>query len=342
MTATPNADAGIRPAAVDFAAGASPFDTAERLLRCDDDIDAAVYESPLVNIGMCRIGSDSPRWRQSAETGDRPVIVFSRTPFLIRTPRGERIMADANRAVFANPRQPFFRERLGRQGEANEWFQFDGATVCDLVARFDPSVAERPDRPLLNPTTLVAPADYLEQRRIFKRAISAQADSMEIEESVIRLFGRLIASSFRPAQPRAAARRRSTQAAHRDLVVAIREILALRFAEPLTLSLLSRQVHVAPYHLCRLFSHYEGLPVHVYLNRLRLRAAMDQHEAGRMRLSEIAISCGFSSASHFSSAFRREFGVSPSTALQRKLLPQTASKQPDAIMAISQGFSARP
>ena len=53
------------------------------------------------------------------------------------------------------------------------------------------------------------------------------------------------------------------------------------------------------------------MPIHRYLNRLRLREALEPITEGEVGLSELALGLGFSSHSHFTASFRKEFGISP-------------------------------
>jgi AraC-like DNA-binding protein len=71
-------------------------------------------------------------------------------------------------------------------------------------------------------------------------------------------------------------------------------------------------VHASPFHLARVFRERAGVPVHRYLTRLRLRAALERLSDGADDLTALALDLGFSSHSHFTDAFRREFGRSPS------------------------------
>ena len=54
------------------------------------------------------------------------------------------------------------------------------------------------------------------------------------------------------------------------------------------------------------------MPLHRYLTRLRLRAALERLAGGANDLTALALDLGFSSHSHFADAFRREFGRTPS------------------------------
>ena len=65
-------------------------------------------------------------------------------------------------------------------------------------------------------------------------------------------------------------------------------------------------------HLARIFQQQTGVPVHRYLTQLRLRASLEQLADDVNDLTAVALDLGFSSHSHFTDAFRREFGHSPS------------------------------
>jgi AraC-like DNA-binding protein len=54
------------------------------------------------------------------------------------------------------------------------------------------------------------------------------------------------------------------------------------------------------------------MPIHRYLTRLRLRAALERLAGGVHDLTALALEIGFSSHSHFTDVFRREFGRTPS------------------------------
>ena len=68
---------------------------------------------------------------------------------------------------------------------------------------------------------------------------------------------------------------------------------------------------ISKYHLCHLFSKYVEFPFNVYLTRLRLKHACDYLSNTKMRISEIAEKCGFSSATYFCNVFKKEHGISP-------------------------------
>ncbi len=142
---------------------------------------------------------------------------------------------------------------------------------------------------------------------------SGEADALGIEEQALELV-RSAVEAQEPSLPGEPARRSE----HRDLADRARAILSRRFRDPLRLSDLASSLRVSPFHLSRVFRRETGVPLRRYITRLRLLAAMLQarETAG---FSQLALELGFSSHSHFTSAFRREFGVAPREA-RRSLL----------------------
>jgi AraC-like DNA-binding protein len=91
----------------------------------------------------------------------------------------------------------------------------------------------------------------------------------------------------------------------------VRALLALRLGEPVTLEDVGRAVGVSPFHLCRLFRAVTGTTIARYRHTLRLRAALERVARPDADLSAVALDHGYSSHSHFTAAFRREFGMTP-------------------------------
>ncbi|GAA1650038.1 helix-turn-helix domain-containing protein [Actinoplanes couchii] len=74
---------------------------------------------------------------------------------------------------------------------------------------------------------------------------------------------------------------------------------------------LAALANVSKFHFLRMFTQSTGLTPHRYLTRERMR-----HGAGLLRrtdlsVRQIAVLCGYASASRFAAAFRREYGISP-------------------------------
>jgi AraC family transcriptional regulator len=78
-----------------------------------------------------------------------------------------------------------------------------------------------------------------------------------------------------------------------------------------TLAEIADEVRCSPVYLTQVFQQVEGLPLYRYQLRLRLARALDLlgHCAD---LTSLSLDLGFSSHSHFSTAFRAAYGRSPS------------------------------
>jgi AraC-like DNA-binding protein len=79
----------------------------------------------------------------------------------------------------------------------------------------------------------------------------------------------------------------------------------------LTLEEIAEQIGVSPIYLTQAFKRAEGISLYRYQTRLRLSRALDRLRDVR-NITELALDLGYSSHSHFSAAFRCEFGVTPS------------------------------
>ncbi|RZT07542.1 AraC family transcriptional regulator [Kribbella sp. VKM Ac-2569] len=89
--------------------------------------------------------------------------------------------------------------------------------------------------------------------------------------------------------------------------------IGARLDEPLTLRELADVAGFSPYHFHRIFKGVMGETLSSFIWRLRLeRAANLLVRQPRTRVTDIALSCGFSSHSNFARAFKERFGVSAS------------------------------
>ena len=89
------------------------------------------------------------------------------------------------------------------------------------------------------------------------------------------------------------------------------EYIEQHLDQPLALGELARLVALSEYHFARMFSTSFGLPPHRYVLQRRLRRARELLLYSALPLGEIALACGFASASHFSNRFRQAFGAAP-------------------------------
>jgi AraC family transcriptional regulator len=91
----------------------------------------------------------------------------------------------------------------------------------------------------------------------------------------------------------------------------IREFIQANLAAPLSLGQLASQCALSEYHFARMFQLSFGLPPHRYVLAQRLRHAQQLLRHSQLPLGEVALACGFASASHFSNRFRQALGATP-------------------------------
>jgi len=230
-------------------------------------------------------------------------IVFPRTGVFRRHSSSGVTLADANQTLFFRPGEPYQVSHPAPGGDACTVLSFSEARVLEATEGILPVASLLSDA-----------ATHGRMRRLRARALSGRAAPLETEERALLLLGDLAARAPRAAGRAAPARRQATRRRRREQAEAAREILAARFRERLSLAGVAREVASSPFHLARLFRAETRIPVHRYLNRLRLREAIERIDRGAPDLSALAYEVGFSSHAHFTDAFRREFGMPPSRA----------------------------
>ncbi len=129
------------------------------------------------------------------------------------------------------------------------------------------------------------------------------AEPLEAETLALTLLQR----SLGPRTTRAAGATYGRQ----RLVDRVKLVLAGDLARRWTLGEIGAEVRVSPVYLTQVFQQVEGLPLYRYQLRLRLARALDllaQYDD----LTMLSLDLGFSSHSHFSAAFGKAYGRSPS------------------------------
>jgi AraC family transcriptional regulator len=134
-------------------------------------------------------------------------------------------------------------------------------------------------------------------------------DRLRIEETVIGLLDVALRRAYTFWGGRQASREPTRR--QRDAVEDAKALLAQRLCDPLGLAYFARQTGVSPFHMCRAFRALTGSTLHAYRNRLRLKHSLER-VAGGESLLDLALDLGYSSHSHFTAAFRRLFGTTPS------------------------------
>ena len=91
----------------------------------------------------------------------------------------------------------------------------------------------------------------------------------------------------------------------------IRRYMEEHLDEPLTIPALSRRACLSATTFKESFRRLYGLPVHAWLRQQRMERAAELLRSSSLSVLGVAQSVGFSSASQFTAAFRRQYGVTP-------------------------------
>ena len=89
------------------------------------------------------------------------------------------------------------------------------------------------------------------------------------------------------------------------------EFIEHHLDQPLSLDELAGRCALSEYHFARMFRESIGLPPHQYLLARRLNRARELLRSSTKPFGDIALECGFASASHFSNRFKQAMGATP-------------------------------
>ncbi|ARF18025.1 hypothetical protein SporoP17a_12515 [Sporosarcina ureae] len=90
--------------------------------------------------------------------------------------------------------------------------------------------------------------------------------------------------------------------------------------EKLTLKELSRQVHLHPQYLSRLFKQEMNRPITEYITSARLEKSKELLLSTQYTITEIGQLCGFSDSNYFTRVFKKQEGMPPTQYRKNELL----------------------
>ena len=97
-----------------------------------------------------------------------------------------------------------------------------------------------------------------------------------------------------------------------QIVGRVEHIINERYAQPLTLESIARELHFTPNYVGTLFKAATGESVNHYLMRVRLECSKEMLvNKASLPLGKIAEACGFGSSTYFHTTFKRSIGMTP-------------------------------
>jgi AraC-like DNA-binding protein len=250
-------------------------------------------------------------------TGVDQLALPLRGVFLKHHAGGPEVVAATGQALFFNKNEEYRVSHPAGGEDDCLVFQPAPALLDELLERFDPAALDA-DRKRFRATHSALPAAAMLERSWLWRGLRAGADTLEIEERALQVFGAALAGMpvRQPVEDRRPLARRRRQEQVRAAALA----LAAQPEESWSLQALAQRVHASPFHLARSFKREQGETIHQYLLRARLARGLELALETDGPLTAIALRLGFATPSHFTAAFRRLYGSTP-TGLRRRLQP---------------------
>src|SRR5580693_5317801 len=267
----------------------------------------SLLSTPVVKIRdvNCR---GSCRHQSREEFATATELVFPYRGVYVRHLGLDQAVAEANQVLFFNATEGYRVSHPVPGGDASL-----SLAVCE------PQLRE-----LAPPTVLRESATLAFRRQRLRIDARAQALVALLRHSLRRKTAEpLEAESLALTLMQRALGLRTTHAAggsvgRQLLVDRAKLVLMSDLARRWTLAEIAAEVRCSPVYLTQVFQQVEGLPLYRYQLRLRLARALDllaQYDD----LTALGLDLGFSSHSHFSSAFREAYGRSPSEFRQSAL-----------------------
>lgn len=271
-----------------------------------------LFATSLLKIGRFCCPVVHPQFQDTGPIVSGHLIVFPRTSVYIQYPDAPPIVADPNQIMFYNLHQRYRRASLSADGDRCEWFAFAPDLLISALQEYEPQVVDQPERPFAFTHAPGSPQIYLHQRQVVEHLCrAAQPDILYVEETMLITLSMLLAHVYQYRRRKQRRARPATYQQQIAIVQAIQAELATRFQEKLLLKELAAQVYLSPYELCRIFRAHTGCTIHRYVNQLRLCTALESVTNTDADLTDLALTLGYNSHSHFTSAFRQTFGATP-------------------------------
>ncbi len=251
------------------------------------------------------------------EYSEDHTIVLVRSGLFTRTVGGATQVADPNHVLFFTRHDPYHVTHPVAGGDTCTSLSLRTADLLDVVRSYAPADAERDTAPFAFAWALSSPRTVLLHHSLITGLRRADIAAFAVEDLVFELVDDLVGRAhelFRHGDRR---RRPRSSRHQRSIVEAAKLMIGRHVQAPPALREMAEVLGCSPFHLCRMFHRESGLPMRRYLDRCRLRTAVERLADGEKDLTGLALDLGYADHSHFSNAFRCEFGMSPSHVRRR-------------------------
>jgi AraC-like DNA-binding protein len=273
-----------------------------------------LYKSPLfiVTDYRCHDHEGGPSAEEQSEHNS--IVLMRHGAFELHFGK-RRVTADVNQAVFFSKDSVYRISHPTDHGDRGTAFVVAPRILNDIVRELDPTIDEHPDQPFAFITSRCDTQlfwRYYELVQRLERAAEEPLEHLWADVTALQWVADVLESAFEKHDKPTRSQRTSTKTDHAEKTEAAKAFLASRMSEQVLLTEVAHEVAASPFSFARIFQQQSGLPVHRYLTLLRLKASLEQLFDGQDDLTNLALNLGFSSHSHYTDIFRREFGQTPS------------------------------
>lgn len=273
--------------------------------------------------GLCR-------GKAAEEHASGARIAFPHRGVYVHSVGSKDYVADANHMVVTNAYEPYRVSHPVAGGDATLTLAVDPQTLLELAP---PEYRYARERAALNRSAVRVDAHtQLLAAQLRERLVRRTVDPLEAETLALRLVRHALGNkAFHTERP-----------GNRRPEIMADEVKVLLAADPRqrwTLATIAEKVSVTPVYLTDAFRRVEGIPLYRYHLRQRLGYALSLLPECE-DLMTLAVELGFHSHSHFSSAFKKTFGYTP-TEFKRSILVESSRKMADPDMESGSSRSAR-
>ncbi|MGI6684949.1 MAG: AraC family transcriptional regulator [Bacillota bacterium] len=157
--------------------------------------------------------------------------------------------------------------------------------------------------------------EYAYSKDLFDLIGSFQRELMDYGESyplmLESISTQIVFQLIRDMNIDSSAKRNKLNKENKYIIKAI-EFMQNYYSSNITINDICSMIYLSPCHFKRLFKEYTGRTPYQYLMFIRIERAKEILSEERYSIEEVARMCGFVNSGHFSTAFKRIVGMSPS------------------------------
>jgi AraC family transcriptional regulator len=285
---------------------------------------STVYKSSLLEIS--RFDCDGHDSIDEEASLDHEIVVPLDGLFLRRDSFGDTL-ADSQHLLFFNREQPHEISHPAGVGESCLLIHLEENLLLEMLMSHVPRLENQVNRPFERGAMRLDTRQQWQKYQvlsgipyppnpadgIYAVPTGEKGSDLCLEENLLAWLNRVFGALYEKSAIVSSLKRSQREAVH-----AVQVFLNEHYCEALSLERIAASVHYSPFMLCRLFKQEFGLSIHHYLSDLRLSQALKKLlSQPELAIGDLGMALGYNSPSHFSAAFARAFGVSPSEARKR-------------------------